>query len=1132
MARKVIVRRGLKNDLPILDIGELGYSIDTEELFIGSEHGNVLFAKKSELQALQDQIDNIKNSDVYKRLGISANGLLTIDGIEQQLGGGNGDMTLVVKDYFEGSTNVTKTYADNMVGFSISNDAGVSGGTLTFTINGITIPVKATETYEANFLPYKTVTINTTVPYRATVSMPYGATFDTIPPLNITGFTATNITTSDLTLSWVASTSSDVAGYDVYQGANLLSTITQTTYGITGLTPSTSYSFTIKARDNSGNIASGVSLTVSTLADTTPPENVTNLVASNVLATSLTLSWTASTSPDTTGYLVYNGSTLLTTVTGTTYNVTGLASSTNYTFTVKAKDGFNNISSGTSVSVTTTNVDTTAPNDVTGLTAGTSTINSIPVGWTLSSSNDVANYEVAYSTNGGTSWTIASSLINSSSTSYTITGLTSGIPYTIRVVAIDTSGNRSNGSTVVKATASSTSYTLSASPSSGTYNATQNVVLSATPNGATIYYTTNGTTPTTSSSVYSSPIVVSVNTTIKFFAQDGVGNATGVQTATYTIDTVAPTVTISPVAGTYSSTQSVTISANETATIYYTINGTTPTTSSTVYSAPISVTATETIKYLAVDTAGNQTTGSALYTIDTVAPDPVTSLTAGTVTSTTVPLTWTAPVATDVSKYEVAYSSDGGTNYTIATSSLAAPATSYTVTGLTASTTYTIRVVAIDGAGNRSTSVTVLATTSTSSTPPSNVTGLTAGTLNITSFNVSWTPSSSTNVANYEIAYSTDGTNYTVAGTVGYSVYGYTVTGLTANTAYTIRVVAIDNASNRSTGATVSGTTLTLGTTDSTVPVVKVYPNTATFASNKTLTVTIIPDETATVYYTLDNSTPTTSSSVYSAPLTISATTTLKYFAKDTSGNSSAVATTTYTKQTFATPNTATVTSGLLHSYDFSSASEGTTIADNSGTMPLTLTSYKTDGTEGLTGSGLRSTTAGYASNSTVANLGMTTPGSSFTVVLMSSLNIGQYSTSFFSSKADNAAINLGTGTAPYGRFQLSTTSVGALHVHPKVLYQDGTNGQITIVRSDSSTATSSINNAQAQVWTMTYDQPSKTISLYIDGTLSVSQVVTTDAKFDGIVINSGQQTAYALLVYNRVLSTAEITQVSNDLHA
>jgi chitodextrinase len=719
VARKVIIRRGLWEELPTLDIGELGYAIDTEGLYIGSENGNVLFAKKSELDILQQEITDIQQSAVFTRLGVSENGLLTIDGIEQQLtGGGSSDMTLVVKDYFEGSTNITKTYTDNMVGFSISNDAGTSGGTLTFTINGMTIPVKATESYEASFLPFKSVTINTTVPYRATVSAPYGATFDTIAPLNITGLVANNITTSDLTLTWNASTSSDTVGYDVYKGSTLLNTVAETTFSVTGLTPSTSYTFTVKAKDNSGNISSGTNITVSTLADTIAPNDVTNLVASNVLATSVSLSWTASTSTDVAGYQIYNGSNYLTTVTGTTYNVTGLSPNTNYTFTVKAKDGYNNIATGATASVLTAYVDTTAPNDVTGLSAGTATVNSIPVGWTLSSSSDVANYEVAYSSDSGSTWTVASALVNNSSTSYTLTGLTSGTTYTIRVVAIDTSGNRSTGASITKATASNVTYTVSATPSSGTYNTTQNVVLSVNPTGAIIYYTTNGSTPTTSSTVYSSPIAVSANMTIKFLAQDASGNATSVQTAIYTIDTVAPTVTISPVSGTYNSTQTVQITSNE-GTIYYTLDGTTPTTSSTVYSGTISVSATQTVKYLVVDAAGNQTTGSATYTIDTTSPDPVTNLAVGTVTYNSIPVTWTAPSATDVSKYEVAYSSNGGSTYTIATSSLSTPATSYTVTGLTASTTYTIRVVAIDTAGNRSTPTTVNASTPSQSAEPS-----------------------------------------------------------------------------------------------------------------------------------------------------------------------------------------------------------------------------------------------------------------------------------------------------------------------------------------------------------------------------------------------------------------------------
>jgi hypothetical protein len=112
------------------------------------------------------------------------------------------------------------------------------------------------------------------------------------------------------------------------------------------------------------------------------------------------------------------------------------------------------------------------------------------------------------------------------------------------------------------------------------------VTISEATAGTTIYYTTNGTAPTTSSTVYSGPIVVSSPQTLEAMAVETGYTNSPVASATYTVLPVLPAPTFSVVAGTYTSPQTVTISdATTGAAIYYTTNGTTPTTSSTLTAA-------------------------------------------------------------------------------------------------------------------------------------------------------------------------------------------------------------------------------------------------------------------------------------------------------------------------------------------------------------------------------------------------------------------------------------------------------------------------------------------------------------------------------------------------------------------
>ena len=73
------------------------------------------------------------------------------------------------------------------------------------------------------------------------------------------------------------------------------------------------------------------------------------------------------------------------------------------------------------------------------------------------------------------------------------------------------------------------------SPAAGAYTSAQNVTISTTTTGATIYYTTDGSEPTTNSSVYSSAIPVSSTTTIKAIAVAAGYDNSSVATATYTI---------------------------------------------------------------------------------------------------------------------------------------------------------------------------------------------------------------------------------------------------------------------------------------------------------------------------------------------------------------------------------------------------------------------------------------------------------------------------------------------------------------------------------------------------------------------------------------------------------------------
>jgi len=91
-------------------------------------------------------------------------------------------------------------------------------------------------------------------------------------------------------------------------------------------------------------------------------------------------------------------------------------------------------------------------------------------------------------------------------------------------------------------TALPTAATPTFSPAPGTYTSAQSVTLSDSTPGATMYYTSNGTTPTTSSPVYSGPISVTATTTIEAMAAAAGYNNSTVASGTYAITSGNPSV--------------------------------------------------------------------------------------------------------------------------------------------------------------------------------------------------------------------------------------------------------------------------------------------------------------------------------------------------------------------------------------------------------------------------------------------------------------------------------------------------------------------------------------------------------------------------------------------------------------
>lgn len=261
------------------------------------------------------------------------------------------------------------------------------------------------------------------------------------------------------------------------------------------------------------------------------------------------------------------------------------------------------------------------------------------------------------------------------------------------------------------------------SPPAGTYSSDQLITISDTTQGAAIYYTTDGSAPTTSSARFSAPIPVAGTgtlLTVKAYATSAGLSDSPIASAAYTIAyNQVSTPQFNPPAGTYGSSQLVSINdATSGASIFYTTDGSTPGTGSFSYSGSITVPADETLKAVATKNGmADSPVGTAIYIILPPPPAGV-SVVAGNEQAT---ISW-QPVAIATS-YNLYWSSSPGVTKTSGTkvSGVTSP---FKLSGLANGATYYFIVTAFDADGESGVSSQVNATPSSSSsgalstTPP------------------------------------------------------------------------------------------------------------------------------------------------------------------------------------------------------------------------------------------------------------------------------------------------------------------------------------------------------------------------------------------------------------------------------
>jgi chitodextrinase len=264
---------------------------------------------------------------------------------------------------------------------------------------------------------------------------------DTTAPSQPGGLAVAAATNTSVTLAWTASTDNvGVAGYGVYVNGADVQTKTQPGATVSGLACGTAYTLAVDAYDLAGNRSTKASVvgTTAPCADTQAPSTPANVAVTSRTATSIALSWSASSdNVGVVGYGLYRGATLMGTTAVNTGIFSNLACGSSFTLAVDSYDAAGNRSGRATVTASTTACpDTTPPAMPTGLSASNVTGTSLTLSWNASTDDvGVTGYDIYR--NGAKTASVTG-------TSSSQTGLACGTSYAFAVVSFDAAGNRSS----------------------------------------------------------------------------------------------------------------------------------------------------------------------------------------------------------------------------------------------------------------------------------------------------------------------------------------------------------------------------------------------------------------------------------------------------------------------------------------------------------------------------------------------------------------------------------------------------------------------------------------------------------------------------------------------------------------